>query len=182
MDEEGNQGYYLYNEATGEEKLFSVVEEEREFAKKKDVEPETDKLRFRDEVTYIGDKYLTPKQVRKAHKAFYKGEVGKTIVEGGKVYLPVGTVVGGIVGGATTKSVKGALRGAGVGAALGAGSTASLGVGAASKKLSRKLSPIKEELADRRVDQIKMASGEMSKKDFKKKYYNKKRIKRLNED
>lgn len=32
IDEEGNLGYYLYNEATGEEKLFSVVEEEREFA------------------------------------------------------------------------------------------------------------------------------------------------------
>jgi hypothetical protein len=33
MDEEGNLGYYLYNEATGEEKLFSVVEEdERLFA------------------------------------------------------------------------------------------------------------------------------------------------------
>jgi hypothetical protein len=32
VDEEGNLGYYLYNEATGEEKLFSVVEEEREFA------------------------------------------------------------------------------------------------------------------------------------------------------
>lgn len=32
MDEEGNLGYYLYNEATGEEKLFSVVEEEREFS------------------------------------------------------------------------------------------------------------------------------------------------------
>ena len=32
MDEEGNLGYYLYNESTGEEKLFSVVEEEREFA------------------------------------------------------------------------------------------------------------------------------------------------------
>lgn len=32
MDKEGNKGYYLYNEATGEEKLFSVVEEEREFA------------------------------------------------------------------------------------------------------------------------------------------------------
>ena len=29
MDEEGNQGYYLYNEATGEEKMFSVVEDER---------------------------------------------------------------------------------------------------------------------------------------------------------
>ena len=28
MDEDGNQGYYLYNEATVEEKLFSVVEEE----------------------------------------------------------------------------------------------------------------------------------------------------------
>ena len=32
IDEEGNLGYYLYNEATGEEKLFSVVEDEREFA------------------------------------------------------------------------------------------------------------------------------------------------------
>ena len=33
IDEEGNLGYYLYNEATGEEKLFSVVEEEeREFS------------------------------------------------------------------------------------------------------------------------------------------------------
>lgn len=25
MDEEGNQGYYLYNEATGEERLFAVM-------------------------------------------------------------------------------------------------------------------------------------------------------------
>ena len=33
MDEEGNQGYYLYNESTGEEKLFSIVEEERKFAR-----------------------------------------------------------------------------------------------------------------------------------------------------
>ena len=33
IDEDGNLGYYLYNEATGEEKLFSVVEEEREFAR-----------------------------------------------------------------------------------------------------------------------------------------------------
>ena len=28
MDEEGNLGYYLYNESTGEEKLFSIVDEE----------------------------------------------------------------------------------------------------------------------------------------------------------
>lgn len=33
MDEEGNLGYYLYNEATGEEKLFSVVDEERMYAR-----------------------------------------------------------------------------------------------------------------------------------------------------
>ena len=34
MDEEGNLGYYLYNESTGEEKLFSIVEEEeRMYAK-----------------------------------------------------------------------------------------------------------------------------------------------------
>ena len=31
MDEEGNLGYYLYDESTGEEKMFSVVEEERLF-------------------------------------------------------------------------------------------------------------------------------------------------------
>ena len=33
IDEDGNLGYCLYNESTGEEKLFSVVEEEREFAR-----------------------------------------------------------------------------------------------------------------------------------------------------
>ena len=35
IDEDGNLGYYLYNESTGEEKLFSVVEEEREFGEVK---------------------------------------------------------------------------------------------------------------------------------------------------
>ena len=34
IDEEGNLGYYLYDESNGEEKLFSVVEEEREFGMK----------------------------------------------------------------------------------------------------------------------------------------------------
>ena len=33
MDEEGNLGYYLYNESTGEEKLFSVVEDEKMYAR-----------------------------------------------------------------------------------------------------------------------------------------------------
>ena len=37
IDEDGNLGYYLFNERTGEEKLFSVVEEEREFARGKNV-------------------------------------------------------------------------------------------------------------------------------------------------
>lgn len=32
MDEEGNLGYYLYDESTGEEKLFSVVEDEKLYA------------------------------------------------------------------------------------------------------------------------------------------------------
>ena len=35
MDEEGNLGYCLYNESTGEEKLFSVVEEEKMYARGK---------------------------------------------------------------------------------------------------------------------------------------------------
>ena len=34
MDEEGNQGYYLYNESTGEEKLFSVEDDEKDSSKK----------------------------------------------------------------------------------------------------------------------------------------------------
>lgn len=34
MDEEGNLGYYLYNEATGEEKLFSVEDGEKDSSKK----------------------------------------------------------------------------------------------------------------------------------------------------
>ena len=33
MDEEGNLGYYLYNESTGEEKLFSAVRKEALFPK-----------------------------------------------------------------------------------------------------------------------------------------------------
>ena len=33
IDEEGNLGYYLYDENNGEEKLFSVVEDEKLFAR-----------------------------------------------------------------------------------------------------------------------------------------------------
>ena len=33
MDEEGNLGYYLYDESTGEEKMFSVVEDEKMYAR-----------------------------------------------------------------------------------------------------------------------------------------------------
>lgn len=35
IDKDGNQGYYLYNKNTGEEKLFSVIEEERVFGEVK---------------------------------------------------------------------------------------------------------------------------------------------------
>ena len=167
---------------TGEERLYSVNEtllegyEEREFAEKKkeeEVEPETDKLRFMDRVEYVRDKYLTPKQLRKAERAAVKGEAGKAIVEGGKIYVPVGAAVGALAGGIATKSVKGALKGAAVGTGMGAAGTAGLGLGTVGVKVARKLSPRYEELADRRVDQLDMASGKISKKDFKKKHYNK---------
>ena len=174
---------------TGEERLYSVNEtllegyEEREFAEKEEeVEPKNDKLRFMDQVEYLGDKYLTPKQLRKANKAALKGEAGKAIVEGGKIYVPVGAAIGALAGGLATKSVKGALKGAAAGAGLGASGTLGLGAGAVGVRVGRKLSPRYEELADRRVDQLDMASGEMSKKEFKKKHYNKKRINNLNED
>lgn len=178
--------FSILTDEMGEERLYSVNEtvfegyEEREFAKKEDVEPKTDKLRFMDTVEYGVDKYLTPKQVRKAAQAATEGKAGKAMIEGGKIYVPVGTVAGALAGGLATKSVKGALAGAGVGAAAGAGATAGTGLGAVGVRVGRKISPRYEELADRRVDQYKMASGEMSKKDFKKKHYNKKRIERLN--
>ncbi len=45
IDEDGNLGYYLYNESTGEEKLFSVVEEEeREFASVRHLKKAANKL------------------------------------------------------------------------------------------------------------------------------------------
>ena len=165
---------------TGEERLYSVNEtlpKDRMFSKKE--EPKTDKLRFMDRVEYGVDKYLKPKQLKKAEKAATEGKAGKAIVEGGKIYVPVGTVAGAIGGALIGKSVKGALKGAAVGTGIGAAGTVGHGVGAVGVRAARKLSPRYEELADRRVDQLDMALGNMSKKDFKKKHYNKKRIERL---
>ena len=171
--------FSILTDEMGEERLYSVNEtllegyEVREFAKREDVE--SDKLRFMDTVEYGVDKYLTPKQLRKTAQASAEGKAGEAMIEGGKIYVPVGTIAGAIGGGIATKSVKGALKGAGLGAAVGAAGTAGLGLGTVGVKVGRKISPRYEELADRRVDQLKMASGEMSKKDFKKKHYNKNR-------
>ena len=180
--------FSILTDEMGEERLYSVnetllegyeVEEEREFAKK-EVKPETDKLRFMDRVDYVRDKYLTPKRLRKISKASAEGKAGKVIVDGGKVFIPVGSAIGAVAGGIMTKSLKGAAKGAAAGAAVGAAGTAGAGLGTVGVKVARKISPRYEELADRRVDQIDMANGELSKKDFKKKHYNKKRIERLN--
>ncbi len=162
----------------GVEKLYSVNEtilkaEEKTFAEKKSKKEEDDKLRLMDRVELAADKHLKPKQVRKAEKAAVEGKVGKAIVESGKIYIPVGTVAGGVVGALATKKVKGALKGAALGAAMGGAGTAGYGVGTTGVKVLRKISPRYDELAERRLDQLKMADGEMTKKEFKKKHYKK---------
>ena len=92
IDEEGNLGYYLYNEATGEEKLFSVVEEEREFAKR----------------DLIDEEFLEDHEARKKNDR-RSAKVGLTALGG----------VAGMYPGAYLGGGKGALVGAAVGAGLG---------------------------------------------------------------
>lgn len=154
-------------------KVFSFLTDDvddRYFSKKEEGD---DKLRFMDRVELAADKHLNIKQGRKAEKAALEGKVGKAIVEGGKLLIPVGTVAGGVAGALARKNVKGALKGAAVGAAVGGACTALAGAGTAKVKVLRKTSPRYEELAERRLDQLKMADGEMTKKEFKKKHYKK---------
>lgn len=54
------------------------------------------------------------------------------------------------------------------------GARAGYGIGTAGVKVLRKISPRYDELAERRLDQLKMAEGEMTKKEFKKKKHYKK--------
>ena len=162
----------------GVEKLYSVNEtilkaEEKTFAEKKSKKDDDDKLRLGDRADLVVDKYLTTKQGRKAQKASLEGKVGKAIVEGGKIFVPIGAIAGGAVGALATKNVKGALTGAAVGAAMGGAGTVGAGAGAAGVKVLRKISPRYDEKAERRLDQLKMAEGEMTKKEFKKKHYKK---------
>lgn len=164
----------------GVEKLYSVNEtilkaEEKTFAEKKSKkeEDDDDKLKLGDRVDLAIDKHLNTKQGRKAEKASLEGKVGKAIVEGGKILIPISTVAGGVTGALVTKNVKGALKGAAVGAAMGGAGTAGYGAGTAGVKVLRKISPLYNELAERRLDQLKMADGEMTKKEFKKKHYKK---------
>lgn len=86
MDEEGNQGCYLYNESTGEEKLFSVVEEEREFARgtkeagKKAMEFLSKKgnKKLNKEITRI--KFKTPTELRTHRKLIDRSaNIGDTV-------------------------------------------------------------------------------------------------------
>lgn len=175
--------FSILTDEMGEEKLFSVNEtllegyeydevDDRYFSKKEE-EDDDDKLRFGDRVELAINKHLNTKQGRKAEKAAAEGKVGKAIIEGGKIFVPVGAVAGGIGGALATKNVKGALKGAAVGAAVGGAGTAGYGVGTAGVKVLRKISPRYEELAERRLDLLKMADGEMTKKEFKKKHYKK---------
>ena len=56
---------------------------------------------------------------------------------------------------------------------MGGASTVGYGAGTAGFKVLRKISPRYDEMAERRLDQLKMAEGEITKKEFKKKHYKK---------
>ena len=91
IDEDGNQGYYLYNESTGEEKLFSVVEEEREFAKKENELDEED-IKFLEEQdknkrrnhNNIGIKKLASTSAKVGLSGYMLNEISKMPTKTGK--------------------------------------------------------------------------------------------------
>ena len=112
IDEEGNLGYYLYNESTGEEKLFSVVEEQREFGEKKGKkvnleEVESHKGLKRAIITAIptgggslSGGYLSKSEADKLDK---EGASDEEIIRKAKKHgLKVGAITGTAVGGLTS--------------------------------------------------------------------------------
>ena len=81
MDEEGNLGYYLYDEATGEEKLFSVVEEEKLFRDpfegfKKGFKKENKRLRRLEHLEKAGSsgKNISDAALLKDSRTFFGGK------------------------------------------------------------------------------------------------------------
>ena len=162
---------------TGEERLFSTTEidgmEVKEFSKKEE----------KDE-TKLKPLHRMYKAVGKFGRKMEKDNLEGNIKESAKNNLKmaaglagVGTAAGAIAAGIKGKSLKSAKEGAKAGAAVGSliGGATALGgtVGTASVKGLRKISKRFDTLAQRRLDEIKVDEGKMSKAEYAKKWYKK---------
>ena len=169
MDEEGNLGYYLYNESTGEEKLFSVVEEEqREFADNSEDDVKLKPLHRYNVAMYKLEGKLGRKLDRQHIEGDWKSSAKRGAAVAGISTL-IGTGIGAAVGGKY-----GAKAGAKVGAALGTGAAVGGTLGTAAVKKLRKSSSRYDKAARQRLDEIALAEGKMTKKDYVNKWYKQK--------
>ena len=162
MDEEGNQGYYLYNEATGEEKLFSD--------KNKKGEKKERKLKPLHKLNVIGYK-LEGKLGRKLERQNLEGDwkgAGKSRAVGAGISTLAGAGIGAAIGGKKAALV-GAKYGAGIGTAVALGGT----LGTAAVKKLRKSSSRYDKAARQRLDEIALAEGKMTKEEYMDKWYKK---------
>ena len=162
MDEEGNHGYYLYNEATGEERLFA--ENDKEEKKERKLKP----LHRYNIAMYK----LEGKHGRKSEKQNLEGDWKGTAKSSAKMAAGL-TGLGALGGAAIGKSKKGALVGAGLGALIGTSRGIGSTLGTATVGKLRKKYPKSKynELAEQRLDEIKVAEGEMTKEEYMDKWY-----------
>ena len=160
MDEEGNQGYYLYNEAAGEERLFAKNDEEEK--KERKLKP----LHRYNIAMYK----LEGKRGRKLEKQNLEGDWKGTAKSSAKAAAGI-TGLGILGGAAIGKNKKAALVGAGLGATLGTLHGIGATIGTAGVGKLRKKYPKYNKLAEQRLDEIKVAEGEMTKEEYMDKWY-----------
>lgn len=172
------------DEETGEERLFSTTEimsEESylEMLYSKKEEKDETKLKPLNRLNVA--MYKTEgKFGRKMDKDNLEGNIKESAKNNLKMaagFTGAGTAVGAIAGGIKGKSLRSAKEGAKVGAAIGGlvGGSTALGAtaGTAAVKGLRKVSKHYDTAAQKRLDEIKVAEGKMSKAEFAKKWYKK---------
>jgi hypothetical protein len=148
-----------------------------------DSSPKRKHLKFRDISRLLKDKYLRSKKSRDNEIEMLKtGKFGKSVKRTAKHVLPI-TVGAGAVGGALVQRLDKDIKAlpkkdriamgviSGTAGALIHGNVlggAIVGADALSKKIQVSKNPIKKE---RRIDQLKMANGEITKQEFIDKHY-----------
>ena len=158
MDEEGNLGYYLYNESTGEEKLFTEKEGEKKERKLKPLH------RYN-----VAMYKLEGKLGRKLDRQHIEGD-WKSSAKRGAAVAGISTLIGTGIG-AAVGGKYGAKAGAKVGAKVGTGAAVGGTLGTAAVKKLRKSSSRYDKAARQRLDEIAIAEGKMTKDEYMDKWY-----------